>query len=151
LIGGLWHGASYNFLIWGMCIGLLLSIEGFIFRRGWAEWPTTILGRMSRLILTWFLLISSSVFFFSPSLERTIQLLSQMFSFNFTQQVPVETGLLIYSIVAIFFFQFIEEWPEWFAKLRRYESWLLPIVVIVVFGLILQYSGQGKDFFYFQF
>lgn len=151
VIGGLWHGASYNFLIWGTFTGLILSVESFGFRRGFIEWPTSILGRVSRLMVTWFVLIISAVFFFSPNLERTIQLLTQMFSFNFVQETPVDAALLLYAIVAVFFFQFVEQWPEWFSKLRRYESWLLPIIVVVVFGLILQYSGQGKDFFYFQF
>jgi len=33
LLGGLWHGASWNFVIWGGIHGLVLSIEKFTFQK----------------------------------------------------------------------------------------------------------------------
>lgn len=150
-IGGLWHGASYNFVTWGFLIGLILSLEGFSFRRGWKEWPDTWPARIPRLVISWFLLLSTAVFFFSPSFERSLDLLSHMFSFQFEQKAPVETGLILYGLVAVFFFQAIEQWPERFKELRKYDRWLLPLCVVLLFALVLQYSGQGRDFFYFQF
>lgn len=150
-IGGLWHGASYNFVTWGFLIGLILSLEGFSFRRGWKEWPDTWPARIPRLMISWFLLLSTAVFFFSPSFERSLDLLSHMFSFQFEQKAPVETGLILCGLVAVFFFQAIEQWPERFKELRKYDRWLLPLCVVLVFALVLQYSGQGRDFFYFQF
>lgn len=150
-IGGLWHGASYNFVTWGILIGLVLSLEGFVFRRFWKEWPDSRMQRLLRLSISWFFLLLTSVFFFSPSFERSIDLLSHMFSFQFEQAIPVDWGLVSYGLVAVFFFQAVEQWPERFARLRKYDRWMLPLCVIVVFALVLQYSTQGRDFFYFQF
>lgn len=149
--GGLWHGASYNFVTWGLLIGLILSLEGFVFRRGWMEWPDTWPERILRLTISWFLLLSTSVFFFSPGFDRSLELLSHMFSFQFEQKLPVETEMILYGLVAVFFFQAIEQWPERFQQLRKYDRWLLPLCVILVLSLILQYSGGVRDFFYFQF
>jgi D-alanyl-lipoteichoic acid acyltransferase DltB (MBOAT superfamily) len=38
VLGGLWHGASFNFVIWGMLHGSWLAVERFVTRRtGWVK------------------------------------------------------------------------------------------------------------------
>ncbi|MBQ4257902.1 MAG: MBOAT family protein, partial [Clostridia bacterium] len=36
---GLWHGASYNFLLWGLYYGLILILEKFVFARFLEKFP----------------------------------------------------------------------------------------------------------------
>src|SRR5262252_8863115 len=72
LLGGLWHGASWNFVLWGGLHGTYLTIERILRGEGKvapASWTTL----RAWLKATWiFVLVSVTwVFFRSPSLEVT--------------------------------------------------------------------------------
>src|SRR5499427_8052836 len=72
LLGGLWHGASWNFVLWGGLHGTYLTIERILRGEGKvapASWTTA----RAWLKATWiFVLVSVTwVFFRSPSLEVT--------------------------------------------------------------------------------
>ena len=70
---GLWHGASWNFLIWGLCHGALLAIE----RLGWiriVEWAPAAMRHayvMLAVIVTW-------VFFRANTLPQSWEFLAAM-------------------------------------------------------------------------
>ena len=52
LLGGLWHGASWNFVIWGGLHGLYLAIERVVHKR-WPGWNTNTRGmRFLRIFIT---------------------------------------------------------------------------------------------------
>jgi alginate O-acetyltransferase complex protein AlgI len=82
-IGGLWHGANWSYVLWGVLHGSFLVIHRQF--RGWCENRTTLNavlasapGRLACVGLTCFcVLISWS--FFQPSLEVTATMLSRMF------------------------------------------------------------------------
>jgi alginate O-acetyltransferase complex protein AlgI len=150
-IGGLWHGASYNFAIWGIYTGIVLSAESFIFRRGVLEWPAKLSGRALRIAVAYFFLLPSSVFFFSPSVEWSLEAIAHMFSFSFAGLEPPEPGLLGYGIAAVFFFHLVDEWPERFTAMRKGRRWILPVALLALIIAMTQFAGPGKDFFYFQF
>lgn len=57
---GLWHGASWNFIIWGLYFGVLLLIEKFFMKKYIDAWPNIL-----RVLYTDFLvLISWAIFAF---------------------------------------------------------------------------------------
>ncbi|MCU1238411.1 MAG: rane bound O-acyl transferase, family protein [Candidatus Solibacter sp.] len=78
LLGGLWHGASWNFLIWGGYQGVLLSVERVV--RGERpvseEWdwsyPVRAIGTFALVCVGW-------VFFRAADLGQALQVLGQMF------------------------------------------------------------------------
>ena len=69
---GLWHGASWNFVVWGLYYGILLTAEKYIFRRVTEKIP--VLGTAVTMVLV----MVGWVFFFSPSLGEAVQYLSVM-------------------------------------------------------------------------
>ena len=78
LLGGLWHGASWNFVIWGGLHGVMLSVERMIRGsrplqevRGWRWAP--------KVALTFTLVTISRVFFRSADLPESARVLGQMF------------------------------------------------------------------------
>jgi len=74
LIGGLWHGASWNFLVWGGLHGVLLALE----RRGG---KTAIYGALPapmRVGLTFLLVLIGWVFFRAPDLHAAVRYLGDM-------------------------------------------------------------------------
>jgi D-alanyl-lipoteichoic acid acyltransferase DltB (MBOAT superfamily) len=150
-LGGLWHGASYNFIIWGLLVGIILSTEAFFFRRGIKEWPEDILGKLVRIFLSWYFMLSSALFFFVRDFDRAVQLLKKMIFFDFKLQLPENFIVIFYSFIGVMIFNFIEEYPEKLRMFLKYQ-WILQIIffMILIF-MLMEFSAPGKDFFYFQF
>ncbi len=75
LLSGFWHGASWNFIMWGALHGALLTAERIAARRSWPTWPAVFaLPRTLLLVLiTW-------VFFRAWDLPQAMSYLGVMFT-----------------------------------------------------------------------
>ena len=74
LLGGLWHGASWNFVIWGGIHGGMLALERMRDKSSfYQQWPNAI-----RVGLTFLLVLVTWVFFRSANLSRAVTLLGCM-------------------------------------------------------------------------
>ena len=74
LLGGLWHGASWNFVIWGGIHGGMLALERMRGKSSfYQQWPNAI-----RVGLTFLLVLITWVFFRSANLSRAVTLLGCM-------------------------------------------------------------------------
>ncbi|MGM7634126.1 MBOAT family O-acyltransferase [Bacillus sp. Hm123] len=78
LLTGVWHGASWNFIVWGLFYGVLIALERGIFGRALKAAPSFI--QHSYVVLAF---IIGWVFFRSPDLTYAIDYLQKMFSFDF--------------------------------------------------------------------
>jgi alginate O-acetyltransferase complex protein AlgI len=74
LLCGLWHGAAYTFIVWGLIHGLLLTIER-IMRDNWKFELPGLIG----WITTFMFLIVSWVFFKSDTVDGALTYLGAMF------------------------------------------------------------------------
>jgi len=74
---GLWHGASWNFIVWGAYYGLLLILEKQVFSAALQRVPAAFrwLGTMLLVIFGW-------VFFYHESLAAGLAQLAAMFGFG---------------------------------------------------------------------
>ena len=87
LIGGLWHGANWTFVIWGALHGFYLIVN-----HGWHKLRSGLLGhdlnkstwfgRGTARIVTFFALVVGWVFFRAESLDGAMNILSAMFGGN---------------------------------------------------------------------
>ena len=73
MLTGLWHGAAWNFVAWGLYYGILLILEKFVFGKILEKLP-----KFLSWIITAVLVLAGWVFFFSPSLKTAISYLSAM-------------------------------------------------------------------------
>jgi len=74
LLGGLWHGASWNFVIWGLYHGLLLSLERKLGMRGiFDQFPKPI-----RVAGTFLLICIGWVFFRAETLPQSVQIIRSL-------------------------------------------------------------------------
>lgn len=71
---GIWHGANWTFIVWGMYYGLILILEKFVFRKLLDKTPAVI-----RHLLTLLLVLIGWVFFFSDSIGGAFGYLGRMF------------------------------------------------------------------------
>ncbi|GGY13355.1 MBOAT family protein [Massilia dura] len=79
LLGGLWHGAGWNYVIWGGLHGLYLvtgqAWRGLAQRMGWRGGPA---GRLAGWALTFAAVCVAWVFFRAPDLDTALAILAGM-------------------------------------------------------------------------
>ena len=74
---GLWHGASWNFIVWGLYFGILLILEKFILKKYFSNVPKFIKG-----IYILFLVMISFVIFQGDSLSSAFNIIKGLFGLN---------------------------------------------------------------------
>ena len=110
LLGGLWHGAGWTFVIWGGLHGLYLNIN-----HGWRaikpkfnlpfKLPSVVSNNLSWLV-TFVAVIVAWVFFRAPTIQSAFHVLGAMFGFNgFSLSISEEISkrdLVLFFVSAIF-------------------------------------------------
>lgn len=146
LLGGLWHGAAWTFVVWGGIHGALLAAERFIKYR-----PATDLARFAGTLITFHLVAISWVFFRSPDFASAGLFFQGMLA---PDSLTVITGkfVAIKCLVLMALFVVIEKWSEVriFLFLRSNKALLAGIFVYGVFFFLLG-NFEKSPFIYFQF
>jgi len=92
-LGGLWHGASWNFVIWGCCHGLLLAAERAMPGRSlWAALP-----RMLQVALTFTLVSLLWVLFRAPDLPGAMEFYARLTGFAGVGEVASLISAMIWK------------------------------------------------------
>ena len=94
---GLWHGASYNFILWGMYYGLILIIEKFVLKKLLDKLPSALLHLYTILIF-----IFGWVIFYFEDLGKMGEFFVSMF--NFSEGIISSEALVIlcrYAVILI--------------------------------------------------
>jgi D-alanyl-lipoteichoic acid acyltransferase DltB (MBOAT superfamily) len=92
LLGGLWHGAGWNFLIWGGLHGLYLSINHL-----WREWRGEASGLTAKGVswaITFFAVVIAWVFFRARTIAGAWQMLGSLFGFEGGSAAYTPPGIL---------------------------------------------------------
>src|SRR6202048_1714691 len=97
LLGGLWHGAGWNYLIWGGLHGIYLSINHLW--RGWRDGDKRIAaaGRPAKAVswaMTFFAVVIAWVFFRARTMAGAWQMLGSLFGFEAGSSAYASSGIL---------------------------------------------------------
>lgn len=98
LLSGLWHGASWNFVIWGAYHGVFLILDRLFLQRFLDR-----IGAMPATLLTFVLVMIGWVFFRIESLDAALSFCGALFSFEFSSDWGVIPGGLFIGALAIVF------------------------------------------------
>lgn len=157
LLGGLWHGASWQFIIWGGLNGIGLIVYKFWRKISpWEKlnhWTAT----AWKIAITFTFITFTRVFFRSESMEVVRGMLHQISTDMKLSMIP--EVLLAYKWVFLimafgFFIHWLSEtWKEkiknWFVESPLWvKAVISAVVVIVVYQSI---SSEMQPFIYFQF
>ena len=95
LLTGLWHGASWNFVVWGFYYFLLLVIEKFFLSRWLDRFPNII----SHMYALFFIVLGWLIFYFKPSAGGFEGLTSYFFGMFGFSDLPFINGEFEYAFV----------------------------------------------------
>lgn len=152
LLGGLWHGAAWTFVVWGMLHGLYLVVERFFKQR-----LTITINFWNGLVLalaTYFCVNITWVFFRAPDFNTAAKLLGSMFYFGAGKAKVLEYNQITQVLVVItglFLCHYLMRNTSVQAVANKTPGWLLGIVWAAMFVLIVLAQGSGEQFIYFQF
>ena len=158
LLGGLWHGAAWNFVIWGACHGAALSVHKQMLPFLKKIPSTNYLWQTLSLLVTFSLVSVLWVFFRSSSLGDALSTLNAMMSGGITLRgvlafVSVRhTWCFMLAVVVVFHFiprLFYDDLVEWFVD----TLWIVKLIIfVVVVQLVLEFRvAEVQPFIYYQF
>ncbi len=158
VLTGLWHGANWTFLVWGMFHGALLIIErGYGLDRA----PADPLRRTGRRVLTVALVVFGWVFFRAADLGQALVMIGHMLLPDFyglTDQVDAALGnqVLVVLLVALAIL-FMPASPVTGPMLESSRGRTATVLRAVIMGpgllwaTILVATGTFSPFLYYQF
>jgi alginate O-acetyltransferase complex protein AlgI len=156
LLGGLWHGASWRFIIWGALHGLALIVHK-MFRVSKPRTESTRSGILVKTILTFHFVCFCWIFFRASSLEIVGQMLMQMLTefnghiiFDFIAGYKGVMIMMVIGYVLHFIPQSVEHAFQ--QRLARTNFGLKLAWMLIIIILVIQTKSAGiQPFIYFQF
>ncbi len=159
VVGGLWHGASENFVIWGAMNGLALIIYNYWKMISPYEKKPWLIVHFWKIFLTFNFITFTRIWFRLDGADEPLKMIHHIYEhFDFSWPTFVKIVSTYQSVFWIILFGFIIHWlPQ---KLKdTWENWFkrFPMVlqvVTVAFLILLMYqavSDSFKPFVYFQF
>jgi alginate O-acetyltransferase complex protein AlgI len=156
LLSGLWHGANWTFIVWGILHGLMVLPSTF-FRneKKLSNLPTV--KDLPSIAITFLLVMFAWIFFRANSISDAIAAIGNIFSTSlFTAPVFTTSTMFLPTLAFIFIFLMI----EWLGRRESYAlagigtalpvpaRWLTYYVILI---LIFVFAGTNQQFIYFQF
>jgi alginate O-acetyltransferase complex protein AlgI len=160
LLGGLWHGARWTFVVWGAMHGLLLVVQHLASRRSVAA-PTT--GTSTSRILSWLAtqlaVLAAWIVFRSADLPTAAVAMRKflLFDFDFHLRHQGLGGLLFATTVLILVaFAAVHTWSwrrgDLDVRLANAPAPILAAACILLGALFIAFwPSEGQPFIYFQF
>ncbi len=155
LLGGLWHGAAWTFLVWGAFHGALVSATHLLQKvPTLARWSAldTASAKAIKMAATFYLVLVGWVFFRAQTFDGAWDLLLHLHTPqglpSFPPEAPVITALTVVALV----WMHVMDWLVLHkgASIER-RAWLLwPLLVLGQMFTIL-IGDPGHAFIYFQF
>jgi alginate O-acetyltransferase complex protein AlgI len=152
LLGGLWHGAAWNFLIWGAIHGVLLAVERMHGKAAlYARLPA-----VARVAATFVIVLFSWVFFRAADLPSALEYLGAMAGVGSAQPAAVLLGGIIYqpyylgtvALAAVITWGAPQTW-DWTRTLTPLKAAV--VVALFVLATIALTTQAFNPFIYFIF
>ena len=155
LLGGLWHGASWTFVVWGGLHGLYLAAERWLTarvgdRKIWKKLPMQVL----LALVTYFLVNITWVFFRATDFAAAWRMIVTMLTFVTDGEKVLSTVFILQTVITIGI-MLVVHWRMRNRQLSdvigRLPVWLTGLAWGVMLTLIVITQGGSDAFIYFQF
>jgi D-alanyl-lipoteichoic acid acyltransferase DltB (MBOAT superfamily) len=160
-LGGLWHGASWNFVIWGLLHGAYLAIHKIISDK----FPNlkihpffkSKIGKIISIAITQYFVFLAWIPFRVPDIDGALYAINKFLFLDFlyteTFQIIITNRTPIIILILFFVFNFISySKPNLWQKISDLKTgyWFLFLTITMLF-ILLFYDGNPENFIYFRF
>ena len=155
ILSGIWHGAAWNFLIWGAAHGLLHIIEKAILN----HLPDKNRGKLEKIVVDAFKIAKTFILvtlFWSLFRATSFANISDLFTslvsnFNVGEHLNVESNIWVYLglFILIDVLLFNTRFDKWCDNRPAVVRWA--IYFVLIFMIIACSSVNNFPFIYFQF
>jgi alginate O-acetyltransferase complex protein AlgI len=156
-LGGLWHGASWTFVIWGVLHGIGVVFVHFFRtitqRAGVKSWPRwlSVVG----LLITFHFVALLWVFFRAPTFGKARAVLASAFAgdgWNAAGEVVKTQSAAVLLVVVFFALHAVDDHRMIKLAIRRVRPELVLPLIVLLWALALTLShGSSAKFIYFDF
>ena len=159
LLGGLWHGASWNFIIWGALHGVALAVHKFIrslFHRP-KNYRSTGWRRVIAVIITFHFVCFCWIFFRNTEFEGSVSMIRQIFT-SFHPELFVQLVEGYWKVFVLMGIGYLLHWCQdsWQNACSRGMTRMplvgqaLILIALIFLGIQVK-SSDIQPFIYFQF
>jgi len=150
MLTGLWHGAAWNFVLWGLLYAVFLLLEKWL--------PLHKLPVLLRRVYVLLVVVLGFVLFNATSLSQALSDIAGMFGFGGVPLVSNEALYYLRSYGVIFLLSFVGSTPivrDFAKKLENTKlgAILEPVILIALLLICTGYlvDGSFNPFLYFRF
>lgn len=145
-LSGIWHGANWTFVVWGVYNGLLVLFLGRMDGRIGSHMPDVL-----KWFWTYLLILAGWIFFRVDTLSQGVDFFNRIFFNEWSMSVWHKHQKYFYLILVLLAFEYLvnrygHKMPVWQRK-----GWLLGLSRSAIIVLIYLYTRDGQGFIYFQF
>lgn len=160
-ISGLWHGANWTFICWGLYHGTLLAIYNLLGIHGKEQNSLSTkrlfpgFKAMGQMILTFALATIGWTIFRAESMPQAIDFFTALLTNRFYDPLMTRGVTIAASGFALLFIEWLQRDKQHALQFTDSKPFSYPIVRWSIYYLLLllidKYSGDGQTFIYFQF
>lgn len=151
---GLWHGANWNFILWGIYYAVLLILEKIVFKKQLEKLP-----KWAKHIYTLLLIVMGWVLFRTENLSQIVMILKNMFIYqpsNIIEYVLASWNLkvgLIFLVPAVIFSTPVisKRLKENSNKISTYIANNVIVGMILILSMVQLLIQTYNPFIYFNF
>ena len=157
LVGGIWHGAGWNFILWGAWHGGALAINNW-----WRDRfgpATRAPGKIACYLVTMGVVVTGWVFFRAHSFDGAVTMMKSLGGFANTESAlrhnwgaVIKAGLICWLLPNVFDLERVsQKYADKFTWVRKSRDPVLAVVTMVLFIWAVSEIGGYHEFLYFQF
>ncbi|WP_339684292.1 MBOAT family O-acyltransferase [uncultured Nonlabens sp.] len=152
LLGGLWHGAAWTFMVWGGLHGTYLILERV--QKHYLPFKITKWNGIVLAFITFTCVNITWVFFRARSFDTAWNMIKSMFYMQTNGENILDTFSII-KVCTVVGFLFLCHWLMRNSSMKELSQktspWVLGVFWAVMIFLIVIAKGSGEQFIYFQF
>jgi D-alanyl-lipoteichoic acid acyltransferase DltB (MBOAT superfamily) len=155
-LGGLWHGAAWGYILWGIAHGLMLVIHKQFkdycdTKPRLRELLETTVGLGFRILLTFFC-VSMCWVLFQPELSKAVEMYRRLFAFSSGMPLPLSNRSLWYTVIFVAVCHLLVRSGLWHRIYQRLPAPVLGMgYAVCLCAALLLAPDSGTTFIYFQF
>jgi D-alanyl-lipoteichoic acid acyltransferase DltB (MBOAT superfamily) len=155
-LGGLWHGAAWHFVVWGLYHGALVGLGAVLYRatagRAWDPLPAVV-----KVAITFVLVCIGWVLFRSNSVPTAMLMLGKIFTWSpgdVSGEYFIGPGayLAVASLAVLHYASWVAYRGDEDGSVLHERSYVLRVGVLALMTVaIVAFAGASQTFIYFQF